>query len=224
MNTEKIEFILLYILVCIAMLRQVSWQRERLFSGRFKDDRYFGNRNKYKFNQYYKMFLFFMETIILMTCLSLNVTNGLFIKDEADISVKIESIANDLAQSSTKLSIIQEELEKRIEYVEELKNEAEIAENVISLTDEQVKAVQAKLNEELNANNGKSFMQDVLINTFFFVIGLIAPVIFKKFSKKTELNIDNSVNLINGDDYNEKKIDQMIEMLTAMKKNSESNS
>lgn len=224
MNTEKIEFILLYVLVCIVMLRLLSWQRERLFFGRFKDDRFFDNRNKYKFNQYYKMFLFFMETIILMTCLSLNVTNGLLIKDEADISVKIESIAKDLSQSSTQLSIIQEELEKRIEYVEELKNEAEIAENVISLTDEQVRAVQAKLNEELNANSGKGFIQDVLINTFFFAIGLIAPVIIKKFSKKTDSNQDNNVNLIDGNAANEKNIDQMIEMLTAMKKNLESNS
>lgn len=105
-------------------------------------------------------------------------------KDESDVSVRIEKITNSLAEISTEISSVQVELEKRIELVEQLKTEAEIAENMISLSDEQVSAIQSKLNEELNANSTKSFLQSILANALFFVLGLLIPLISKWFKRK----------------------------------------
>lgn len=94
-----------------------------------------------------------------------------------ELSVKIEAISDDLAKSAKELDAIQEKLESRIATVEELKKEAEIAENMISLSEEQVDAIQAKLNQELEASSGKSLWISILINAVFFMLGLaVQPV------------------------------------------------
>lgn len=78
------------------------------------------------------------------------------IRQEDILSDRISEISSTLAETSKELSDIQEELETRIEYVQNLKKEAEIAENVISLSEEQVNAIQAKINQELEANSEKN--------------------------------------------------------------------
>lgn len=99
-----------------------------------------------------------------------------------ELSVKIEAISDGLAKSAKELDTIQEKLESRIATVEELKKEAEIAENMISLSEEQVDAIQAKLNQELEASSGKNLWTSILINAAFFMLGLaVQPV--KNFVK-----------------------------------------
>lgn len=104
---------------------------------------------------------------------------------------RISAVSSTLAETSKELSEIQEELETRIEYVQNLKKEAEIAENVISLSEEQVNAIQAKINQEFEANSEKNTNISILINFVFFILGLVVPrviaVIRKKFfSQKKE--------------------------------------
>lgn len=140
-------------------------------------------------------------------------------KSNEDISTRIEKISNNLAEASSELSNIQEELEARIEYVENLKKEAEIAENLISMTDEQVNAVQAKINQELNASSGKSFFQSIAISAFFFALGLIiqpiSKTIKKKFGKKTKNDSSTSYD----NKYTDNEIAQAIRLLETINQN-----
>ena len=139
------------------------------------------------------------------------------LQSETDLSTRIESIANDLDSTSTELSNIQKELEQRIEYVENLKKDAEIAENVISLTDEQVKAVQSKLNEELNANNEKSLVQDILLNSIFFILGLVAPGFVKVLKSFYDKFTGNKNTPALEDASIQKKVDQLEQLIADIK-------
>ena len=62
--------------------------------------------------------------------------------------------------------------------VEKLKEEAE---TIISLTEEQVKAVRTTLNNELQKEGRKSFWQGVIVNFVFFVLGAIVSYIVSKY-------------------------------------------
>lgn len=81
----------------------------------------------------------------------------------------------------TELDLLQKELGQRIELVEILKKEADQAEQIISLTEEQVKAFKNTLNQELEKESKKSFWQGVLVNFVFFILGAIASYIVSKY-------------------------------------------
>ena len=133
-----------------------------------------------------------------------------------EISVRIENVSTSLTDISNEIEEIQSELTQRVKLVAELKEEAEIAENVISLSDDQVTAIQAKLRQELDSNNGKNFMQGILINGLFFILGIIFPRIIKSFkrkSAKTDMPATTSSN-----SYSEEEIAQAIELLETIKK------
>lgn len=134
-----------------------------------------------------------------------------------DISSRIESVSTSLTEISTEIEEIQSELTQRIELVAELKKEAEIAENFISLSDDQVSAIQAKLKQEFESNSGKSLLQGILINAFFFVIGIISPRIIELLKKKlNKTNKANSTSSTNS--YSEEEISQAVKLLDAIKK------
>lgn len=130
---------------------------------------------------------------------------------EEDLSVQIEEVAKGLSESSQTLLSIQTELENRISTVEELKKEAEIAENMISLTEEQVTAIQSKLNQELEASSGKSLLYSILISTVFFILGWIAKPIYNFFKKKPATPTQQD-KFLNGK-YTEDEIAQAIRLL-----------
>lgn len=67
--------------------------------------------------------------------------------------------------------------------MEKLKEEAEIAENMISLTEEQVNAIQTKLNQELEMSSKKGLISSFLVSAIFFVAGLTVNPI-SKFLKR----------------------------------------
>ncbi|MCI8374968.1 MAG: hypothetical protein HFI29_05985 [Lachnospiraceae bacterium] len=54
--------------------------------------------------------------------------------EDKDIAERMQDISADLASCSAELQTIERELQNRIEFVENLKSEAEIAEDVVSLT------------------------------------------------------------------------------------------
>lgn len=164
-----------------------------------------------------------ITTIFLMSGLVFFVSYVICIVLEAlmqppkpDITTRIENVSTSLTDISTEIEEIQSELTQRVELVAELKEEAEIAENVISLSDDQVTAIQAKLRQELDSNNGKNFMQGILINGLFFILGIISPRIIKSFkrkSAKTDIPTTTSSN-----SYSEEEIAQAIELLETIKK------
>lgn len=138
--------------------------------------------------------------------------------DDTDISTRIENISDNLSEASSELSTIQKELEARIETVEELKAEADIAENMISLSEEQVNAIQAKIHQEVNANSGKSLLQSILVSLFFFLLGLIVNPIFRiiknKFSKTAN---DDYTAALQTAKYSDEELEQAVKLLDTIK-------
>ena len=154
--------------------------------------------------------VFFVSYVI---CLALET---LMQPPKPDIATRIENVSTSLTDISTEIEDIQSELTQRVELVAELKKEAEIAENVISLSDEQVNAIQAKLRQELDSNNGKNFIQGIVINGLFFILGIIFPRIIKSFkrkSAKTDMPTTTSSN-----SYSEEEIAQAVKLLETVKK------
>lgn len=141
---------------------------------------------------------------------------AIFAPPKQEISVRIENVSTTLNDVSTEIEDIQSELTQRIELVEKLKEEAEIAENVISLSDEQVTAIQAKLRQELDSNSGKNFMQGILINGLFFILGIIFPRIIKMVKKKSA-KTDRSTTA-SSNSYSEEEIAQAIKIIRSCEK------
>lgn len=163
-------------------------------------------------------YIWCIEVTILWLCLnSLIFPSNTSDIDSADISSRIEEISDDLSKASSELSTIQKELEARIEFVEDLKAEAEVAENMISLTDEQVNAVQTKLNQELNANSSKSLLQNILVSSVFFLLGLLIQPIYRFIKCKLAKNTNNDVKNIQVNSYSNEEIEQAIKLLDAIK-------
>lgn len=163
-------------------------------------------------------YIFFMISFIISMALFVNdLTNVSDITSELDISTRIKKISQDISNLSNELSLIQIELENRIELVENLKKEAEIAENVINLSSEQVDAIQAKLNQELNSSGNKTLAQSILISGTFFILGIITPYTITFFKRKvTEHNEPDGENILL-DKYSNEEIEQAIRLLDALK-------
>ena len=103
------------------------------------------------------------------------------INKEDDITSRIKDVSTVLENSVQELGELQTELEERVKMVEKLKEAAEQAETIISLTEEQVKAVRITLNNELQKEGRKSFWQGVIVNFVFFVLGTIVSYIVSKY-------------------------------------------
>ena len=103
------------------------------------------------------------------------------INKEDDITSRIKDVSTVLENSVQELGELQTELEERVKMVEKLKEEAVQAETIISLTEEQVKAVRTTLNNELQKEGRKSFWQGVIVNFVFFVLGAIVSYIVSKY-------------------------------------------
>ena len=152
-------------------------------------------------------FIFYFFTVII---------NFLLQPPKSDIATRIENVSTSLTDISTEIEDIQSELTQRIELVAELKKEAEIAENMISLSDDQVTAIQAKLRQELDSNSGKNFVQGILINGLFFILGFIFPRIINSFKRKSTKT--GKPTTASSNPYSEEEIAQAIELLDTVKK------
>lgn len=116
---------------------------------------------------------------VIYTILKRKNTNN--IDKENDITSRIKDVSTVLENSVQDLCELQTELEERVKMVEKLKEEAEQAETIISLTEEQVKAVRTTLNNELQKEGRKSFWQGVIVNFVFFVLGAIVSYMVSKY-------------------------------------------
>jgi len=103
-----------------------------------------------------------------------------------ELTDRIDAVSSNLIDVSAELNIIQRELEQRIEFVEELRREAEIAEAMIDLSREQVDAIRNMLNVELGRNETRNFWTTFLTSFFFLILGSIVtfftPKIINKFT------------------------------------------
>ena len=172
------EFIIIFTVVIILSLRVFSFIPQ--ITHYFLDTKpnYMNWRRMNRYNLSILMFeLLLLEAVIVFSVPS--PTNS-----ADDISEQINVVSSNLAEASAELSSIQKALESRIEFVEDLKEQAEIAENVISLSEEQVNAVQAKLARELSANSGRDRLFNIVLNAVFFMLGILFPHAIKRLKQK----------------------------------------
>jgi len=136
-----------------------------------------------------------------------------------DLRLRIESLTTTLQDCSTELLEIENLLVARIQYVDDLKQEAEVAENIASISSEQVAAIQAKLSEELNANNSKNFIPNILNNLLFCILGAVfLPLLTYLWSKLKKEPAQESES--NPTTYSDEEIAQAIKLLNTVKQNS----
>ena len=102
-------------------------------------------------------------------------------QSEPDISEKIEKVSTVLSQSSGELANLQKELEGKLAFVNKLNEEAHQAQNVLSLSHDQIEAIKTMLNQETQKENKSNFWKSVLVNFIFFVLGAIASYIISKY-------------------------------------------
>ena len=127
-------------------------------------------------------------SIIITICSGLLVSfslNNLLVSKkrhpEPDIADKIKNVSSVLSQSSTELINLQKELEGKLEYVNQLNEEANQVQNLLSLSHNQIEAIKTMLNQETQKENKINFWKSVLVNFIFFVLGAIASYIISKY-------------------------------------------
>lgn len=197
MTTQNTNLYLVLILTCLSMSiiisTYLSLRRERfedlenyLISDTFETRK--RRRRSWRYSPFLRLFSFFLCYIALILCVfcvqSIMSLRAMQTIDADDLTSQITTIAEELSSSSNELTNIQKELENRIATVQDLKREAEIAENVISLTTEQVNAIQAKLNQELEQSNKKNTITTIIVSAVFFGLGLIVNPIYNMVKKK----------------------------------------
>lgn len=137
-----------------------------------------------------------------------------------ELSERIDRISKELSASSKELLEIQTELESRIEAVEALKKEAKIAEDTIDLTSEQVDAIRAQLSQELAASSGQNTVVSVIVNTVFFFLGIIVPLIIR-FVKNKWLKQQQPPRTETESGYSKDEIERAIELLKTIERTGE---
>lgn len=113
--------------------------------------------------------------------LMLNKKNRAKRENTDDLSTKIENASKHLLTASEELSNLQIELSNRIKIVNQLKEDAKVAENIISLNKDQVEAIKTALNIELKKDSKRNFWLSFSIGLFFFILGAAASYIISKF-------------------------------------------
>ena len=98
-----------------------------------------------------------------------------------DIAIKIQAISKSLSNSSNELIDIENQLKERISFVENLNTQAQKAEHIASLNQEQVNAINDLLGDNLKKESRKSFWQGVIVNFIFFVLGATVSFIISRY-------------------------------------------
>ena len=124
-------------------------------------------------------------SIFFPLLLSKNVPKEDLKKEQKDTAAKIEDISNVLSKSAQDIITIEQELQQRIKKVNELKNQATQAEHLLSISQDQVSAIQQSINQELNKDSKKNFWKSVAVNFVFFLLGAIVSFLISYFFAHT---------------------------------------
>jgi hypothetical protein len=101
------------------------------------------------------------------------------ISKDQDIADRIRGISYSLSKSASELAEMQEQLEKRIAFVEDLTEKAKHAEKIASLNGEQANAIQNLLDIIIRNEGRKGFVQSIVFNTIFFILGIIITLFIR---------------------------------------------
>ena len=97
-----------------------------------------------------------------------------------EISENIESVSKKLEESKEIIENALLEVEKQKKLFEEMKIEAEISQQISSMNQEQVNALNKVLEGTLNKQEKKSSWKNIFLNLFFSVLGAVLGFVLGK--------------------------------------------
>lgn len=122
-------------------------------------------------------FISFLVTILLRILIYKNKIK----RHEPGISQRIKRVAEVLSDSSADLINLQQELQEKVQFVNDLNMKANQAQNLLSLSQDQLDAIKLMLNHETRKESKINFWKSVLVNFVFFVLGAIASYVISKY-------------------------------------------
>lgn len=97
-----------------------------------------------------------------------------------EISDNIDNVSKKLEESKEIIENALLEVEKQKKLFEEMKKDAEISQQISSMNQEQVNALNKVLEGTLNKQEKKSSFKNILLNLFFCVLGAVLGYVFGK--------------------------------------------
>lgn len=97
------------------------------------------------------------------------------------ISESIDTVSKKLEDSKEIIENALFEMEKQKELFEQLKQDAAISQQISSMNQEQVDAMNKLIESTLSKQEKKSFPKNLLINLFFCVLGAVLGFVLGKF-------------------------------------------
>ena len=97
------------------------------------------------------------------------------------ISVSIDSVSKNLQDSKEIIENALLEIEKQKKLFEQMKQEAEISQQITTMNQEQVNALNTLLENTLNKQEKKSFPKTFLWNLFFCILSAILGFVLGKY-------------------------------------------
>jgi len=115
------------------------------------------------------------------------------------IALRIEELTKALDNSVTLIADLEKEINGRQQKAQQLAKEVETREQVVKLTEPQMKAIKAVLTAEVKIERRRAFWQGLALNSLFFVLGSIVTVItsgfYRKFKQaKSKAKVEVSMN------------------------------
>ncbi len=101
--------------------------------------------------------------------------------ENLEISESIDVVSKKLEDSKEIIEVALLEMEKQKRMFEQMKKEAEISQQITSMNQEQVSALNELLENTLNRQEKKSFPKTILWNLFFCVLSAILGFVLGKF-------------------------------------------
>ena len=103
------------------------------------------------------------------------------IRENTEISESIDVVSKNLADSKEIIEDALIEIEKQKKLFEQMKQEAEISQQITSMNQKQVDALNQLLESTLNKQEKKSFPKTLMWNLFFCILSAILGFVLGKF-------------------------------------------
>lgn len=101
--------------------------------------------------------------------------------ENLEISESIDIVSKKLEDSKEIIEVALFEMEKQKKLFEQMKKEAEISQQITSMNQEQVSALNELLENTLNRQEKKAFPKTILWNLFFCILSAILGFVLGKF-------------------------------------------
>lgn len=101
--------------------------------------------------------------------------------ESTEINDSIDEVSKKLQESKEIIDNALLEINKQRKLYEQMKKEAEISQQISSMSEEQVEAINALLENTLSKQDKKSFPKNFMWNLFWCVLGAILGLVLGKF-------------------------------------------